>query len=277
MTLPGRVATAVIGAGHAGLTMSWFLTQAGRDHVVLERQSRAGGSWRERWDNFRLVTPNWTASFPGYRYDRADPDGFMTRDEVDARVARYAASIAAPVEPGTEVRRLAARRGGGFELETPQGSLTAADVVIATGSFHVPRIPTIASELPARVTQLHSHAYRNAQSLPPGAVLIVGSGQSGCQIAEELAEAGRQVYLSVGSAGRAPRRYPRPRHLSLAGDVGRARSRVRRPVPDRRAVARPSAPVGGQPAAVRAQGRPRCQPSPDGTGGDDPAPPDRAQ
>jgi putative flavoprotein involved in K+ transport len=207
MTLPSRVETVVIGAGHAGLTMSWFLAQAGRDHVVLERQSRAGGSWRHRWDGFCLVTPNWTASFPDYPYDAPDRDGFMTRDEIDARVARYAAYIAAPVEPETEVRRLAARRPGGFELETSQGSLTAADVVVATGSFHVPRIPTIASELPGRVTQLHSHAYRNEQSLPPGAVLIVGSGQSGCQIAEELADAGRAVYLSVGSAGRAPRRY----------------------------------------------------------------------
>jgi putative flavoprotein involved in K+ transport len=207
MTLPSRVETVVIGAGHAGLTMSWFLAQAGRDHIVLERQSRAGGSWRHRWDGFCLVTPNWTASFPDYAYDAPDRDGFMTRDEIDARIARYAASIAAPVEPKTEVRRLAARRPGGFELETSQGSLTAADVVVATGSFHVPRIPTIASELPGRVTQLHSHAYRNEHSLPPGAVLIVGSGQSGCQIAEELADAGRAVYLSVGSAGRAPRRY----------------------------------------------------------------------
>jgi putative flavoprotein involved in K+ transport len=207
MTLPGRVETAVIGAGHAGLIMSWFLTQAGQEHVVLERQSRAGGSWRQRWDDFRLVTPSWTASFPGYPYDDGDPDGFMTRDEIDARVARYAESIAAPVEHSTEVGRLAARSGGGFELDTSQGSLRAERVVVATGSFHDPRIPAIGSQLPARITQLHSHDYRNERSLPGGAVLIVGSGQSGCQIAEELAEAGRDVYLSVGSAGHAPRRY----------------------------------------------------------------------
>lgn len=207
MTLPGRIDTAIIGAGHAGLIMSWFLTQAGQEHVVLERQRRAGGSWRQRWDRFRLVTPNWTASFPGYAYDEDDPDGFMTRDEIDARVARYAESIAAPVEHSTEVRRLAARSGGGLKLDTSQGSLRAEQVVVATGSFHNPRIPAIGSQLPSRVSQLHSHDYRNERSLPGGAVLIVGSGQSGCQIAEELAGAGRDVYLSVGSAGRAPRRY----------------------------------------------------------------------
>lgn len=207
MVLPSWVETAIIGAGHAGLTMSWFLAQAGLDHVVLERQSRPGGSWRQRWDGFRLVTPNWAASFPGDAYDGPDPDGFMTRDEIDDRVARYAERIRAPVQHSTDVRRLAARHGGGFELETSRGSLTAEQVVVATGSFHVPRIPPIASELPRRLTQLHSHDYRNERSLPPGAILIVGSGQSGCQIAEELAEAGRRVYLSVGSAGRAPRRY----------------------------------------------------------------------
>jgi putative flavoprotein involved in K+ transport len=207
VTLPGRVETAIIGAGHAGLTMSWYLGQAGRDHVLLDRQSRSGGSWRERWDGFRLVTPNWTASFPGNPYSGPDPDGFMSRDEIDARVAGYAEEIRAPVEHDTDVLRLAARDGGGFELETSRGTLTADEVVVATGSFHIPRIPAIASELPGRLTQLHSHEYRNERALPPGAVLIVGSGQSGCQIAEELAEAGRRVYLSVGSAGRAPRRY----------------------------------------------------------------------
>lgn len=207
MVLPTRVETAIIGAGHAGLTMSWFLAQAGRDHIVLERQSRPGGSWRDRWDGFRLVTPNWTASFPGDPYDGSDPDGFMTRDEIDARVAGYAERIRAPVEHDTDVRRLTERPGGGFELATSSGSLTADQVVVATGSFHVPRIPPIASELPSRLTQLHSHDYRNERSLPPGAVLIVGSGQSGCQIAEELAEAGRRVHLSVGSAGRVPRSY----------------------------------------------------------------------
>ena len=207
MTLPAKIETAVIGAGQAGLTMSWFLAQAGKEHLVLERSESGGGSWRERWDNFRLVTPNWMASFPGYEYDGSDRDGFMTRDEIDARVARYAEHARAPVVHDTEVRRLAQRAGGGFRLETTQGELEADEVVVATGSFHTPRIPAIASEMPARVAQLHSREYRNERSLPPGNVLVVGSAQSGCQIAEELAEAGRTVHISVGSAWRAPRRY----------------------------------------------------------------------
>jgi putative flavoprotein involved in K+ transport len=207
MSLPPSVKTAVIGAGHAGLTMSWFLAQAERDHLVLERQASAGGSWGERWDNFRLVTPNWIASFPDHPYDGPEPDGFMTRDEIHARVAAYADSISAPVTGDTDVRRLMLGADGGFDLETARGTVHADDVVVATGSFHVPRLPAIASQLPTRLTQLHSHTYRNEPSLPPGGVLIVGSGQSGCQIAEELEEAGRRIFVSVGSAGRAPRRY----------------------------------------------------------------------
>jgi putative flavoprotein involved in K+ transport len=203
-----RVETVVIGAGHAGLTMSWFLRRAERKHLVLDRAARSGGSWRERWDSFRLVTPNWIASFPDDPYDGSDPDGFMSRDEIDARVAAYANRISAPVATGTDVRRLTRHSGGGrFQLDTTQGDLVADEVVVATGSFHTPRIPPIAAELPARITQLHSHAYLNERALPPGAVLIVGSGQTGCQIAEELVKAGRPVYISVGSAGRAPRRY----------------------------------------------------------------------
>jgi putative flavoprotein involved in K+ transport len=207
MSLQTRVETAVIGAGHAGLTMSWFLGQAGKEHLILERSERPGGSWRHRWDNFRLVTPNWVASFPDYEYDGPDRDGFMTRDEIDARVAGYAERTAAPVLRNTEVRRLAARADGGFNLETTQGDLVADEVVVATGSFHKPRIPAFAPQLAPRIEQLHSKDYRNEKSLPPGNVLIVGTAQSGCQIAEELAEAGRRIYLSVGSAWQAPRRY----------------------------------------------------------------------
>lgn len=207
MQMPPETDTAVIGAGHAGLTMSWFLAHAGRDHVVLERQPKAGGSWRHRWDGFRVVTPNWMASFPEAPYDGPEPDGFMTRDEIDARVAHFAERSRAPVVGDTEVRRLTTRDGDGFRLETTQGDVRARSVVVATGSFHTPRIPSIAAELPRRLTQLHSHQYRNASQLPPGGVLVVGSGQSGCQIAEELTEAGRQVHISVGSAGRVPRRY----------------------------------------------------------------------
>ena len=207
MNLPGKVETVVIGAGQAGLTMSWFLRDAGRDHLLLDRRATLGGGWQDRWDAFRLVSPNWTASFPGAPYDGSDPDGFMPRDEIAGRVARYADTIGAPVALDTEARRLTTRHGGGFRLETSKGLVEAEQVVVAAGSFQVPRVPEIGAALPSRLAQLHSHAYRSESSLPAGAVLVVGSAQSGVQIAEELAEAGRRVYLSVGTAGRVPRRY----------------------------------------------------------------------
>ncbi len=154
-----------------------------------------------------LVGPNWTASFPGAAYDGADPDGYMPRDEIVGRVAGYAAAIGAPVVLDADVERLRIRSGGGFELRTSQGTLRAREVVVATGGFHQPRVPAIANALPSRVLSLHAHAYRRAADLPPGAVLVVGSGQTGTQLVEELAANGRDVFLSVGTSGRVPRRY----------------------------------------------------------------------
>jgi putative flavoprotein involved in K+ transport len=187
--------------------MSWFLREAGREHVVLDRRSTLGGGWQDRWDAFQLVTPNWSSSFPGFSYDGPDPDGFMPRDEIAGRVSRYARAIEAPLSLETEVQRVTRGQGGDFLLETSSGPLAARQVVIATGAFQVPRIPPIAGQLPGRLAHVHSHEYRNESDLPPGAVLVVGTGQSGMQIAEELVEAGRRVYVSVGSAGRIPRRY----------------------------------------------------------------------
>ncbi len=207
MSLPSHVETVVVGAGQAGLGMSYFLRAADREHIVLDRRSTLGGGWQDRWDAFGLVTPNWTASFPGKPYDGAEPDGFMPRDEIVRRVAAYGTAIDVPVRLETEVTRLGMHAGGGFRLETNDGSVDADSVVVATGGYHVPRVPPMAAALPKRVEQLHSHAYRRETSLPAGAVLVVGSGQSGVQIAEELHEAGREVYLSVGSAPRLPRRY----------------------------------------------------------------------
>ena len=207
MTLPKRIDTVVVGAGQAGLTMGWFLRESGREHVLLDRRARLGGGWLDRWDSFRLVSPNWIASFPGFPYAGPDSDGFMPRDEIAGRVAAYAERISAPVILQTEVRRLAPRAGGGFRLDTSQGTTQAREVIVATGGFHVPRIPGSAAALPSRVHSLHSHAYRNERELLPGAVLVVGSGQSGVQLVEELRDAGRRVFLSVGSAGRVPRRY----------------------------------------------------------------------
>lgn len=207
MSLPARTDTVVVGAGQAGLVMSQLLSRAGRDHVVLERRTTLGGGWQDRWDAFRLVTPNWVASLPGQPYDGAEPDGFMGRDEIAARVAAYGDAIDAPVALGVEVTRLGLASDGGFEIETGDRAVRAERVVVATGGYHVPRLPALASTLPADVTQLHSHDYRHPSSLPAGGTLVVGSGQSGVQIAEELVEAGRDVVLSVGGAGRIPRRY----------------------------------------------------------------------
>lgn len=202
---PRQVETVVVGAGQAGLVMSTFLQAAGREHVLLERRKTLGGGWQDRWDAFRLVTPNAVTSWPRFPHEGPDPGGFMSRDEIVDRTRRYATAISAPVEKGTEVRHLASRPEGGFRLDTSRGFFEAAEVVVATGGFHVPRIPV--STLAHRLLQVHSHSYRNEAALPPGAVLIVGTGQSGVQLAEELHAAGRRVILSVGHCGRVPRRY----------------------------------------------------------------------
>ncbi len=206
---PRQVETVVVGAGQAGLVMSSFLGQAGREHVLLERRDTLGGGWQDRWDAFRLVSPNWVTALPGFPYDDPDPDAFMPRDSVVARIRRYAEVISAPVELGTGVSRLSTREGAGrrFRLETNRGPFEAENVVVAAGGFHAPRIPAVAANLPARIVQVHSHEYRNEAALPPGAVLVVGTGQSGVQLAEELQRAGRRVILSVGHCGRVPRRY----------------------------------------------------------------------
>lgn len=208
-TLPRAIDTVVIGAGQAGLIMSWHLQRAGREHVVLDRRETLGGGWQDRWDEFVLVGPNWTTGLPGYPYDGADPDGFMARDAVASRMRRYSEVIGAPVVRSTEALRLSAGgdRGRRFHLETTNGPVDADEVVVATGAFHQPKIPATAAGLSPRVVQIHSHDYRNVAQLPPGGVLIVGSGQTGVQLAEELHEAGREVTLSVGHCGRAPRRY----------------------------------------------------------------------
>jgi putative flavoprotein involved in K+ transport len=206
---PRSIDTVVVGAGQAGLIMSWHLQRAGRDHVVLDRRETLGGGWQDRWDGFVLVGPNWTTGLPGFPYEDPEPDGFMARDAVAARMRRYAEVISAPVRPATQVTRLSADGSTGrrFRLGTSQGPIDVDDVIVATGAFHQPKIPPVAAGISSRVTQLHSHHYRDVSQLPPGGVLIVGSGQTGVQLAEELQEAGRSVFLSVGRCGRSPRRY----------------------------------------------------------------------
>lgn len=195
----------VVGAGQAGLAVSHELTQAGVAHVVLER-GRVGQTWRGRWDSFCLVTPNWSVQLPGRRYDGEDPDGFMPRDEVVAYLERYAAGSDAPVREHVEVTSLQPESEGGFRLETSAGPLAAKTVVLSTGAYQRPHRPAGASTLPADLLQFDLDDYRNPAELPPGPVLVIGSGQSGCQLAEELHQAGRDVFLASGRAGWAPRR-----------------------------------------------------------------------
>jgi putative flavoprotein involved in K+ transport len=197
--------TVVIGGGQAGLSVSRELTAAGVPHVVLER-GRIGQTWRGRWDSFCLVTPNWTVQLPGHPYDRDDPDGFMPRDEIVDYLERYAAAVDAPVRKGVEVTSVRPRPDGGFDLDTSSGSILARMVVLSAGAYQRPHRPPGAATLPPDLLQIDVEDYRNPQELPPGHVLVVGSGQSGCQIAEELHEAGREVFLACGRAGWLTRR-----------------------------------------------------------------------
>jgi putative flavoprotein involved in K+ transport len=196
----------VVGAGQAGLATSYCLKQRGIEHLVLEA-NQVGHAWRtERWDTFCLVTPNWQCRLPGHAYAGSDPFGFMGRDEIVRYLEDYAQAFDPPLETGVRVTSLSNRHGR-FELETSAGAFTATQVVVAVGSYHLKTIPAMASELPASVVGLHSADYRNPESLPAGEVLVVGSGQSGCQIAEDLHLAGRKVHLAVGNAPRCARRY----------------------------------------------------------------------
>jgi putative flavoprotein involved in K+ transport len=196
----------VIGAGQAGLSMSYCLKRAGLEHVVLEA-NRVGHSWQsERWDTFCLVTPNWQCQLPGHPYAGSDPQGFMGRDAIVHYLEDYARAFEPPLRTGVCVSSLV-QRGARFELETSDGAYTADQVVVAIGSYHQKTIPTMSAALPDRIVQLHSAHYKNPAALPPGEVLVVGSGQSGCQIAEDLHLAGRKVHLAVGNAPRCARRY----------------------------------------------------------------------
>ena len=199
--------TIVVGGGQAGLSVSWHLKQAARDHIVLDR-GQIGDTWRNRWDSFCLVTPNHLCRLPGFPYDGDQPHGFMRRDEIVRYIERYAASFDPPYHSGVEVLRISAADGPDrFELTTSEGVLRAENLVVTVGTHQHPNNPVWGEDLPTGLTELHTRDYRNPAQLPDGAVFIVGSGQSGCQVAEDLRLAGREVHLAVGSAGRVPRSY----------------------------------------------------------------------
>jgi putative flavoprotein involved in K+ transport len=194
----GKPGVVVIGAGQAGLSVSHELSAASVDHVVLER-GRVGETWRGRWDTFCLVTPNWTVRLPGGAYAGDEPDGFMPRDAIVAHLESYALSFKAPVREHATVTALHPT-GDAFDISTSEGELRAKTVVVTTGAYQRPHRPAGATSLPPGLYAIDAESYRNAAALPPGKVLVVGSGQTGCQIAEELHEAGRDVFLACGRA-----------------------------------------------------------------------------
>jgi len=198
---------AIVGGGQAGLSLSYYLKQRSIDHAVFEKH-KAMHNWEtRRWDNFSLVTPNWQCKLPGHEYRGNDPHGFMRKPEILEYLKAFRSHVDAPLREGVAVRRAVPRPQGGFELHTSEGLCTADQVVAASGGYHTPIIPRLAERLPAGVVQMHSEQYRNAAALPEGAVLVVGSGQSGTQIAEDLHLAGRKVWLAVGDAPRCARFY----------------------------------------------------------------------
>ena len=195
----------IVGAGHAGLALSRELTRAGVEHVILER-AQIGQSWRTRWDSFCLVTPNWTVQLPGRPYDGDDADGFMPRDEIVTYLEDYAERIQAPVRLGIDVSSVESASDGRFLLRTSDGDIETESVVLASGAYQRPHRPRGAGSLPEHIYAIDSEAYTSPGDLPPGKVLVVGSGQTGCQVAEELNESGRDVTLACGRAPWAPRR-----------------------------------------------------------------------
>ena len=204
-----KVETVIIGGGQAGLATSYHLKQMGREHAVFEQAEKAGNAWRnDRWDSFTLVTPNWTFQLPGAHYDGNDPDGYMPRDEIVRSFEQYVEKFDLPVQFNTSVLEVAPLKDcRGYRVWTSRGTYQAKNVVMATGSFQKPKIPPYSNDIPAGIQQLHSGKYRNPDQLEAGSVLVIGGAQSGLQIAEELYQSGRRVYLCTCSAPRVPRRY----------------------------------------------------------------------
>ena len=202
-----QVETIIVGGGQAGLSVSYYLTQQGHNHLILDQAAQPGEAWRNhRWDSFTFVTPNWMIRLPGAEYSGDDPDGFLPQAQIVAYFEAYVARFFLPIRYGVRVTAVVPTPDG-YRVQTDNVPFLARQVVIATGSFQQPKIPAFHTQFPPEIRQLHSGNYRNPAQLPAGAVLVVGSAQSGCQIAEELYQSGRQVYLCVGKAGRVPRRY----------------------------------------------------------------------
>ncbi|MFT7650904.1 MAG: putative flavoprotein involved in K+ transport [Limisphaerales bacterium] len=229
--------TIVIGGGQAGLSLSYHLSQQGVEHLVLER-ARVGERWRtERWDSLRFQFPNRYVRLPGFDYDGDNPNDFMGSDGIVGVLERYANHIAAPIRCGVNVRsveRAVERKAdAGFVVKTDEVEFQAANVVLATGPYQRTLVPAISAQLPVHIVQLTASSYTQPGTLPQGAVLVVGSGGSGVQIAEDLIDAGRETYLCVGAHKRVPRRYKGRDIMDWWEEIGMTREPVEdRPVGD---------------------------------------------
>lgn len=222
------VETLVIGGGQAGLAMSAHLGKRGLDHLVLERH-RIAERWRtERWDSLVANGPAWHDRFPDLTFDDIDGDSFAPKDRIVKYFETYAAQNASPIRCGVAVRSLERMADGRFRAETSEGVITARNVVSATGPFQKPVFPAMIPEA-AGVVQMHSSGYRNPGQLPQGAVLVIGAGSSGSQIADELMRSGRQVYLSVGPHDRPPRAYRGRDFVWWLGALGKWDARAATP------------------------------------------------
>jgi putative flavoprotein involved in K+ transport len=201
-----RTTAVVIGAGQAGLAMSWWLARRSIDHVVLER-GEVANTWRtERWRSLTLLTPNWQSRLPGFGYEGDDPDGFRTLPETIAFIERYARVVSPPLR--THCRVTSVRRADdGYEVVSAQGTWRCKAVVLATGAFNIAQVPKLAQAVPPGIAQLTTVQYRSPESLEPGGVMVVGAAASGAQLADEIQRSGRPVTLAVGEHVRAPRTY----------------------------------------------------------------------
>lgn len=226
MRMDRAVDVVVIGAGQAGLAVSYLLSRSRVRHVVLERGA-IGESWRsQRWDSFHLNTPNWSNGLPGLEFGSAARDAFGHRDELVAYLERYAHAFELPVHEDTPVTRLDRLPNGVYRAETSEGSFLGRAAVLASGSMSRGRMPDVASKLPSDVLSISAGEYRNAAALPAGSVMIVGSGQSGCQITEDLLAAGREVFLCASRVGRLPRTYRGRETLEWWREMGFLDTRV---------------------------------------------------
>lgn len=223
--MPEQRDAVVIGGGQAGLALSYYLTEADCDHVILERD-RVGERWRsEKWESFTLVTPNWGNRLPGFTYEDCDrvpddPDAFLDREQIVDFLEAYVEHFDPPLRCGVEATAVR-EDSDGLVVETSVGTYRAENVVVATGPHQEPYIPPFNTDVPPEVRQVHSSRYQQPEGFPDGGVLVVGSGQSGTQIAEELLASGRDVYLSVSSAGKMPRRYRGTDIIRWLDDIGR--------------------------------------------------------